>query len=169
MVFALIILFHPAFTFRSKTLYLIAYAALFLVVHIPWQIFVLSVSEFTYADWYRIGGASGFSYEFTPKNIAKSTAALLGIMWLFVPQGFARLRDAPSYQRLFAYISSPVPFIGYVWGFVSSRLLYVIAPPMLLISILAIRAWQRKYQIAHVSAAVALNLGWLVLSYKVTL
>ena len=169
IVFGLAILFHAALQVREKILYILAYAGIFLSVHIPWQAYVLRVFDFSYLDWYLAGGADGFSYEFTLKNIIKSTAALLGTMWLFVPLGFSRLRAAAWEKRLFAYLSTPVPFIGYAWGFISSRLLYVIAPPMLLVAVLGMRDWSRRTQIAATAAALVANIGWLILSYRITL
>jgi len=169
VIFGLGILLHSLLTIREKIIYVFLYGVLFLVVQIPWQLHILSTFHFSYLDWYLIGGADGFSYEFTLKNIIKSTAALIGIMWLFVPLGLIRLKTAAFPDRLFAYTSCVVPLVGYAWGFISSRLLYVIAPPMLLVSLYAIRSWDRKYQIALAAVALAANLGWLILSYQITL
>lgn len=168
-VFGLVILFHSMLTLRSKIIYVFLYAGIFLAVHIPWQLYVFRLFEFSYLDWYRIGGASGFSYEFTLKNIVKSTAALLGIFWLLVPHGFLRLRTLERPKRMFSYIATPLPLIAYAWGFISSRLLYVIAPPMLLVAMHSMRLWRRRYQIALVALALFLNVGWLILSYRISI
>src|SRR3989344_1720911 len=169
IMFGLVILSHSALKMREKFLYVLAYAGIFLSIHVPWQAYVLQVFDFSYLDWYLKGGADGFSYEFTLKNIIKSTAALLGVMWLFVPLGFSRLRDSAREMRLFSYLSASVPLLGYAWGFISSRLLYVIAPPMLLVAVSGMRDWSRRTQVAIVAAALVANIGWLVLSYRITL
>lgn len=169
IVFGLALVFHSALSVRAKLLSIGAYAAIFLAVHVPWQLYVFHVFDFSYVDWYLQGGADGFGYEFTLKNILKSTAALLGVMWLLVPFGFSKLRSETGTTRLFAYLSTSVPLIGYAWGFISSRLLYVIAPPMLLLAALGMRGWARRSQILLVVLAVLTNVGWLVLSYRVSL
>ena len=169
VVFGLAILQHAMLSMREKVFYILAYAGIFLSTHVPWQAYVFHVFDFSYLDWYLEAGADGFSYEFTLKNIIKSTAALIGVMWLFVPNGFLQLRGAAREKRLFAYLSTPVPFIGYAWGFISSRLLYVIAPPMLLVAVSGMRDWSRRTQVAVVAVALVANIGWLILSYRITL
>ncbi len=168
-VFGLAILFHAGLSLKQKILALLSYAAVFLAVQIPWQVHVMHVFHFSYLDWYRMGGTSGFSYQFTFKDILKSTAALLGLMWVFVPLGFRRLPQASSPRRLFIYLSAPIPLIGYAWGYISSRLLYVIAPPMLLVALLGIREWPRRTQIMIAAVAFILNIIWLALSYRIAL
>jgi len=169
IVFGICLLLHQALTIRQKILHVFLCGGIFLSVHIPWQFYILSTFNFSYLDWYLIGGADGFSYEFTLKNIVKSTAALIGIMWLFVPLGLIRLKSADFHQKLFAYAGSVAPLIGYAWGFISSRLLYVIAPPMLLVSLYALKGWDRRYLAALAALACIANLGWLVLSYRISL
>lgn len=169
IVFGLALFFHAALSMRQKILYIASYAGFFLAVHVPWQLHVFRVFDFSYLDWYIRGGADGFSYEFTLKNIIKSSAALLGIMWLLVPLGFIKLRDTAPTQRFFAYIAAFPPLIGYAWGFVSSRLLYVIAPPMVLIAILGMRGWSKRNQAGLAAVALVTNIAWLVLSYRIIL
>jgi hypothetical protein len=169
MVFGLALLFHGALSAREKAAHIGAYAALFLAVHVPWQLYVFRTFEFSYLDWYVRGGADGFSYEFTLKNIVKSTAALLGLAWLIVPHGFVRVRSTSAAERLFAYASVFPPLIGYAWGFISSRLLYVIAPPMTLIALLGMKGWTRQSQVMFVALASLANIGWLFLSYRIIL
>ena len=169
MIFGLGIILHNALSIWQKTMYVFLYGAIFLAVQIPWQLYILSAFNFSYLDWYVIGGADGFSYEFTLKNIVKSTAALIGVMWLFVPLGLIRLKTASYHQKLFAYTGSVIPLIGYAWGFISSRLLYVIAPPMLLVSLYGISSWKRSTILALALLALAANVVWLLLSHRISL
>lgn len=169
MVFGLALLFHSALSVRHKSIYIAMYAGIFLAAQLSWQFHILRVFDFSYLDWYLEAGADGFSYEFTLKNIAKSTAALLGLLWPVVPYGFARLQRASASERLFAYASAFPPLIGYAWGFISSRLLYVIAPPMILIALFGMKEWARRSQITFVGLACVANIAWLLLSYRITL
>lgn len=130
IIFGLVILGHHELHIRQKVRYVLAYAAIFLIAHVPYQIYMYVTQEYSYVSWYKTGVSGAIKQnEFTLKNIVKSTAALLGIAWIAVPFG---LRIQPAWRRRFLYTSALPPFIAYTWGYVSSRLLFVMAPPFFL-------------------------------------
>ncbi len=169
IIFGLAILFHASLSVREKAALIAEYAFAFLAVNISWQLYVFEHYNYTYLSWYRSGGAPGFSYEFTIKNLIKSTAALLGLAWLIVPFGIKPARMLEPAKRLFLTIAVPPPFIALLWGFVSSRLFYVIAPPFLLLAALGMKSWKRSAQLAIVVLTIVANIIWLFLSYSIKL
>jgi hypothetical protein len=169
IVFGLAILFHRSLVVRQRAAYVVWYAALFLAVHIPWQTFVDLTYHYSYISWYHQGGTPGFASEFTLKNIVKSTGALLGLFWLLVPLALWKWRSLSSAQLRFLLIAVPPPFIAYAWGFVSSRLLFVLAPPFILLAAFALRSLPRWGRFSIAALAIAANIAWLFLSYSVTL
>ena len=86
-----------------------------------------------------------------------------------VPSGWRRVRELDPARKLFVRASLVPPFIGYLWGYISSRLLYVMAPPFLIVAYMGMRGWSRRTQVLFVAVAVALNIGWLFLSYRIAL
>ncbi len=169
VIFGLGILFHSALTSKQKAAYVAAYGAIFLAVHIPWQLYVDAVYDYSYFSWFKEGGAVGYASEYSLKNIAKSTAAVLGLAWLAVPSGLLRFRQLSSVQRRFLGAAVAPPFISYAWGYIASRLLYVLAPLFVLLAVEGIRSWRRAMQIAFIAAAILANFVWLFLSYSITL
>jgi hypothetical protein len=169
IVFGFVILFHPELSLRRKTVYIAIYTLLIGAITVPLQLYVLRTFDFTFLTWYRLGGATGFSYEFTLKNIVKSTAALIGIAWLAVPGGLRRMQDMDGPHKRFLWTALPVPLIGYVWGYISSRLLYVVAIPYLIVALIEMRSWSPRAQYIFVGLAIIANFAWLFLSYRITL
>ncbi len=170
IIFGLAILFHPSVSLRDKVLQVAAYAGIFLAVHIPAQIYVYLTYGYSYFSWYSEGVNGAIKQnEFTLRNIVKSTAALLSALWLVVPLGWLQRSSLSFVQRYYLRIAVPVPFMAYAWGYVSSRLLFVMAPPFLLVAAFGMREWTRTAQIAIVGIATIANIAWLFLSYSVKL
>lgn len=170
IIFGLTLIIHPQLALTQKIRYIAAYAALFLTIHIPLQIYVYMQYGYTYLSWYMSNAPAGVAAgEFTLRTITKSTAALLGLAWLLVPLGFMRFALFATWQKRFFQTALLPPFIGYVWGYISSRLLYVMAPPFLLVAGMGLAGWSRRTQVAIVVAIIVANIAWLFLSYKITL
>ncbi len=169
VVFGLIILFHPDVPLRKKVLSISLFAAVIAATSIPIQIYTYMKFGYSYFQWYTVAGNSGFDSEFTVKNIIKSTAALIGLAWLLVPLGLRSVQTLDAPRRRFLYAALPTPFMGYAWGYVSSRLLYVLAVPFLLVALLGMRAWSVRAQYVFVGLTIAANIAWLFLSYRITL
>jgi 4-amino-4-deoxy-L-arabinose transferase-like glycosyltransferase len=165
----LAILFHGALSWRQKFSYIAAYAGLFIIVMVPWLLFIFHAFGFTYLQWWKLGGQSGFGYQFTLVNLFKSTAGVIGIMWLLVPLGLRKWHGFSSVQKRFLSVSAPPTLIVYGWGYVSSRLFYVMAPPFLFLSLAGMRGWSVRAQNTFVALAVLANLTWLFLSFHVSL
>jgi hypothetical protein len=168
IIFGLAILFHSSLTAQEKMQHFAAYAALFLAVHIPLQIYVYLHYNFSYLSWYSIGVHGAIQQnEFTVRNIIKSTAVLLGLMWLVVPIGLMKYASLAPFQRRFWQVGILPPFIGYAWGYISSRLLFVMAPPFLLVAGMGMRGWSKTAQAALVGLAICANIAWLIIAYHV--
>ncbi len=170
IIFGLSILFHSSLSVRTKIQHVAVYAAMFLAVHVPVQIYVYIQHGYSYLSWYSEGVNGAIKQnEFTLKNIIKSTAALLSVLWLVVPLGFMRYKLLESWQKRFWQVSIAPPLIGYAWGYISSRLLFVMAPPFLLVAAIGMRTWNRPAQIALFVVASVANIAWLFASYQIKL
>jgi len=168
-IFGLVILFHPALSWKVKAIYIAVFTALFAAVNVAWETYIFLAYHYTYLSWYAQGGAPGFLLEFTPVNIVKSIAALLGVGWFAVPFGFRKFKLLESGKQRFLKIALPTPFIALAWGYISSRLLYVVAPPFLALAVFGIKDWKRSSQVLFAVSVIAGNLAWLFLSYSVKL
>ena len=168
IILAVVTLAHPALSVRAKVMFSLIGAGMFGAVHIPWQLYVQHVYDFNYFKWSETSRV-GFSVEFTAKNVTKSLAAVLGLAWLLVPVGARARQLFEPWQRRFVYIATPVPFMSFLWGYISSRTFYVIAPPMMLVAVHGMRSWSPAARYAMVGTVIAGNVAWLFLSYSVKL
>ncbi len=169
VIFGLAILFHAALSWRAKAYFVAAYGAIFLGAHVPWQMYVDAVYQYSYQSWFSEGGAVGYASEYTLKNIVKSTAALLGIAWLLVPLGARSFGRLHAVQRRFLALAMLPPLVSFAWGYITSRLLYVLAPQFVLLAVEGMRPWRREAQIAAVGVTILGNVLWLFMSYSITL
>ncbi|MEJ0053539.1 MAG: glycosyltransferase family 39 protein [bacterium] len=165
LAFGLAILAHPALSWRERFRDLFVYVGVFAVVNLAWEIFVYTRYHYTYLSWYHQAGEAGFKTEFTAFNIAKSLAALLGLGWLLVPFGLARVRGLAVWQKRFLLIAIPASCMAFFWGYVSSRLFFIIAPAFALIAVLALsRVRHPAVRYGLVCAVLAGNVAWLLAS-----
>jgi len=170
LIFGLAILFHPGLSRRIKFEDLAILGSIFFVVNFAWQVVVYFQYHYSYLSWYQTAGASGFKSQFTIKNIVKSVGALLGLAWLLVPFGMLHFKNLAEWQKRFLILTIPVSFVAFLWGNVSSRLFFVMAPAFALFAILAlskIKNLSIRYCILFL--ILAGNIVWLVLSGMVML
>lgn len=129
-----------------------------------------SPRHYSYLSWFSFNEAAGYSQgEFSVRTFVKSTAAVLGLAWLLVPLGILHIKTLDRFEKLYVGSSIFPPLMGYAWGYIQSRLLYVMAPPFLLLTGLALRTWSPSAQITFTLVTIAANIGWLFLSYSITL
>jgi hypothetical protein len=170
VIFGFAILFHPQLSWRARFSALAAYAGIFLAVNLAWQAYVYHAYHYSYLSFYKEDGAPGFAWQYTVKNVTKSLAALLGLAWLLVPWGLARWRALEAWQRRFFVLAIPASAMAFLWGFVSSRLYFVIAPPFILLALLGLeRIPSRPLRYAFIALVLAADLVWLVLSFRIKL
>jgi hypothetical protein len=170
IIFGLSLLMHPQLSIRRKAMHVGVYGAIFLTIHASYQTYIYLQYDYTYLSWYLSNAPAGYAHgEFTLRTITKSTAALLGLAWLLVPIGLYHFKTYQLWQRRFLQSALLPPMIGYTWGYVSSRLLYVMAPPFLLVVGMGLARFSLKTQIVVVVVVIAANIAWLFLSYKVAL
>lgn len=168
-VLGIAMLAHPVLTFKLKAMYAAAFAGIFLSVQALWQWFVYVHFHFGYSYLLQTSSAGIQNGEFTLRNIAKSTAALIGLAWILVPIGLRRVFTLELNDRIFMIIAAVMPLAGYLWGYVSSRLLYVIAIPYILIALLTLRNWSTRNIAIFTASVLIANIAWLFLSYRITL
>lgn len=128
------------------------------------QLWVYQTFGYTYVDWYLTGGVGGFATEFTLFNLTKSLAALLGLAWLLVPVGLTKWTSLTPTQRRFLSIAIPPTLLGFCWGFVSSRLFYVMAPSWILIATIGLSSLPRKIQHGLIATVLIANILWLLVA-----
>jgi hypothetical protein len=134
------------------------------------QGYVYESFHYTYLDWYKSGGASGFSTQYTPKNLIKSIAALLGLAWIAVPFGIlelkahARENEMVKSKTSFVLLTTIASLLCLCWGYVSSRLFFVMAVPFILIALVGLARLPRRLQWAAFVAVLIGNILWLVIA-----
>jgi hypothetical protein len=159
-----IVLLFEAIPTREKIKNLLVLGVLSLGPSLLVQLWVYSAFGYTYLDWYRTGGVGGFATEYTLYNLTKSLAALLGLAWLLVPAGLTRWTLLTQTQRRFLTIAIPPTLIGFCWGFVSSRLFYVMAPSWILIATIGLSSLPRNIQNLLVAVVLIANILWLLVA-----
>ncbi len=169
VTFGLVLLFHPTLSRAEKWKYIFVFGAIGALIAIPWQIFVALKYHYWYGSWYHSNAGPGFAMEFTLKNVLKSIAAVLGLAWLLVPLGFKKRNFLEVPQTRFLQLSTWPPFMALAWGYISSRLFYVMAPPILMLGMHGMREWPRRSQTIAAAIIIAANIAWLFLSYSIKL
>lgn len=169
VVFGLVLLFHPTLSRAEKWKYVVAFGAIGALITIPWQVFVALKYHYWYGSWYHSNAGPGFAREFTLKNVLKSIAAVLGLAWLLVPLGFRKRAALDLPQRRFLQFSTWPPFMALAWGYISSRLFYVMAPPFLMLGMHGMRQWSRRSQTIATALIIVANITWLFFSYSIKL
>ncbi len=165
IIFGLAVLFHPELSRRARLKNFAVFAGIFAAVHLVWQVYVYVRYHYTYLSWYQTAGASGFRTECTIKNLVKSTGAILGLAWLLIPSGLFQFLTLAWWQKRFLVIAIPVSMMAFFWGYVSSRLFFVMAPAFALLAVLALARIQNAYARYGIFVLIiAGNLAWLVLS-----
>jgi len=132
------------------------------------QFIVYAKFNFTYLDWYRIGamGMTSGSTEYSPWFIGKSLFAVSLLGWVFAFLGLMRLgRLSHEDQRILLWFALPLLAI-FFWGYVSSRLYFVVAPLGALLAVHGLMTYieSKTYRILAVSAVVLVNFAWLFTS-----
>lgn len=163
LVFGLTLLFENA-TVRAKVQNLFLLGLISLTPTALVQLWVFLAYHYTYFNWYLAGGASGFKTEFTLHNFAKSFAALLGLGWLLVPVGAVYFFELSPSQKRFLQVAIPASLIALVWGYVSSRLFYVMAPAFILLAVYGLSRLPKWAQVCAVVVIVGGNIAWLILA-----
>lgn len=165
LIFGFAILFHPELSWRERFKSIAMFAGLFIAVNLVWQAFVYLHYHYTYLSWYKQAGATGFESQFTIKNLVKSTGAILGLAWLLVPWGLLSIKNLAWWQKRFLIIAIPASLMAFLWGYVSSRLFFVMAPAFALIAVLALARIKNSYlRYGILLIILAGNIVWLVLS-----
>lgn len=168
IIFSLLLILHPYLDRQTKFRFSFLYLSVFLMINIVWQLFVYLMFHYTYFQWYR-AGIAGFGREYNLFNLTKSLFALLIAAWPLALVGYARFKMFSAEQKLFLFFSVPVPLIALLWGWVSSRLFYVIAAPQVLLAAHGLSSISRKRWASLVFLVLVLssNFIWLFLSYRI--
>lgn len=168
IIFNFLLILHPSLDRQTKFRFLFLYLSIFLTINIIWQLFVYFTFHYTYFQWYR-AGIAGFGREYNLFNLTKSLFALLIAAWPLALVGYTRFKMFSAEQKLFLFLSVPVPLIALLWGWVSSRLFYVIAVPQVLLATHGLSTISRKRWIAILLLIFVLssNFLWLFLSYRI--
>ena len=169
ITFGLTLLFHPHLTMKEKVNYVLLFGGVVALINAPWELWVYLKYHYWYGMWYQSNAGPGFALEFTLKNVLKSIAAVLGLAWLLVPVGVYRWKTLDLPRLRFLQIATLPPFMALSWGYISSRLFYVMGPPFLMLGMQGMRQWPRLWQNAATIIIVGANITWLFLSYSVKL
>jgi hypothetical protein len=169
--FGLMLLFEAVPLVRkAKNLLILASTSLLPAALV--QAAVIAKYHYSYLDWYKQGGVGGFATQYTFKNLSKSLGALLGLGWFFVPTGVLQIQRENSFgtpKYNFILFSTIATFLALGWGFVSSRLFFVMAIPFILIAVAGIRKLPHRWQIVSVVGIILANIVWLCIEAKVRL
>lgn len=164
----LVILFAKELSYREKFLRWGAMAAIGGVFLGGWLAYVYVVYDYSYADWFRLGGATGTLP--LDNGLLAITKSLLGVAMLaWIPAAYGVFRHKEMEQReLRIAILLAIPCVAiFTWGYAISRLYYVAAPVVLVFALHGIsqlierRPWVLPLA---VSLVLASDFVWLALS-----
>ncbi len=114
---------------KTKLAHLTTSALIALPILIGWQIHVYNTYHYSYLDWFKVGQSEPEeTSQFTPFYISKSLFALLLLGCILVLGGVAKWKTF-SKKRRTAGIVVGITSLGFLsWGYVSSRLYFVLTP-----------------------------------------
>ncbi len=165
LFFGLIILFHPSRSFREKLKDLTLLGGVTVGLLGAWQWYVYTMYQYSYLDWYRVGIAGdATAREYTLYHIAKSLFATVLLAWALVPVGLLKWKAFSPIERRYILILVLPSFMFLLWGYVSSRLYFIIAPLALLFILHSLRTLRvRPALFAGVAITIILlgNYAWL--------
>lgn len=149
---------------RERILRLALIGILPIAVLLSAQWYVWAEFHFSYLDWFRIGSAAPPGQnEYTLPLIAKSLFGVLFLGWFAALAGLFGWRKLDDGQRrIFCCFAAPLLAI-FLWGYVSSRLYFVVAPLGALLAVHGILTYIKRTdaQVAVVTLLVAGNLFWV--------
>lgn len=147
---------------RAKRLLILD--GVFVLPHILWQIFVYQTYQYSYYDWYF--KTKPETPQMTAFFLAKSLFALLMVGWIVIPLAVLKWREYATDVRAFLLVSLLSASLAFAWGWSSSRLFFVLAPPLALLALLYLRRAVPRpaYFIALGSLVPLSHLAWYVIS-----
>lgn len=165
----LVVLFHPQLTLREKFRhgFIAGICALFILL--PWMIYVYLFYHYSYFTWYGIGTklVGTVADERTFWNMTKSGFAVLLLAWPLVPLGLTKWKTFTGNQLRYLLLLILPSFMFLLWGYVSSRLFYVVAPLMVLVGLQAMKTYFKERYSWCISIFLLIIMGnylWLFIN-----
>lgn len=152
---------------RTKLAHLATSALIALPVLIGWQLYVYTTYGYTYLDWFLTGhGEPDATSQYSPFYVLKSLFALMLLGWGLVALGLARWHTFTRDERTMITICG-VTSCGFLsWGYVSSRLYFVLMPVLTLFAGRGTTLVPRWARYGCVLAVLAIALAWLIMSTR---
>lgn len=163
VLFAITVLSHPVLSWRDRVGALLGFAAIVVVIWVPWQVVMYRRFGFSYLGWFSLEFGRTGSYD--AWHVGKGLAGALALAWLPVVAGLGFWSQLPEATRAllrnFALASCTLllSFSG------SSRSYYVIAPLLLVLAVTGLEriAERARWVAAALAVAVvAFNYLWLL-------
>ncbi|MCC7522720.1 glycosyltransferase family 39 protein [Candidatus Uhrbacteria bacterium] len=138
--------------------------ALFVIPHAVWQVYVFQTYGYTYFDWYFVQDRP--YREWTPYHYGKSLFALLMLGWAFVFVGLKQWKQFGYEKLLLAAVLVFAASFCFIWGWPSSRLFFVLTPPLALVGVYGFerickKDWQYWFGLIVVLGG---HLAWLLMN-----
>lgn len=149
---------------RTKLTHLAASAALALPILIGWQAYVYFAHDYTYLQWLITGhGEPDATSQYSLLYMAKSMFALFLLGWLWVVPGMLKWHTFSREERIAGAVLAVTSCGFLAWGYVSSRLYFVLAP---VLAILAARGLtcldRRSMRYLAVFVTVGATWAWII-------
>ncbi|MBP9760295.1 MAG: glycosyltransferase family 39 protein [Candidatus Pacebacteria bacterium] len=157
----LILLAHTPW--KTKLGHLAVAGVLALPILIGWQVHVYQVYDYSYLDWFITGhGEPEATSQYSLFYIVKSMFALFLGGWFLVMSGMYLWRTFTREDRVPGMIAIFTSLGFLAWGYVSSRLYFVLAPMLAVFAGRGTRILsKRTTQITLVILIVSMNYTWL--------
>lgn len=156
---AFVLLAHTPW--RIKLAHLSASAALALPVLIGWQVYVYLTHDYTYLQWLITGhGEPDATSQYSLLYIAKSMFALLLLGWLWVVPGMLKWRTFSKEERIAGVVLALTSCGFLAWGYVSSRLYFVLAPVLVILAAHGLTCIERR-SVRYLAVFVTVGATWV--------
>ena len=126
----------PGLAREVRRRYLLIFNFPFIFINCVWQAVVAYLFNYSYITWYLEGGLRGAPVIYHMTYIWRSFFSILIAGWAFVCGSFFVLGRLDKSQKLFLLLVCPASLLCLAWGSVSSRLFYVTAPCLIMLSVL---------------------------------
>lgn len=160
----LVIFFHPDLGIKKKIVYLAIGTSLIGAISLAWQIIVFFVWHYSYFDWLTKGNGFGENSEYSPFFILKSLLAVYLLAWPLVVLGLTKWLKFSGRQSFFLLTLLPPSLLFLLWGGVSSRLYFVVAPLLTLLAINGLFAYVKnnRWRFTVLILIILANYFWLI-------
>ncbi|MDI6591892.1 MAG: glycosyltransferase family 39 protein [Patescibacteria group bacterium] len=157
LFFIFLILISGKFLWREKIKYIFLFSVFLILPILISSLLIYNAFHYSYLDWYRQNLASGFNNFF---EISEQFLAMFLLGWIFIARGTWKAwkeRGEARERSLILLALIPLAFLGLLWPYSASRILFLGAAPFLILGSRGLLFREKKKEIISILLIVFSN------------